>query len=103
MIRSVLLLALPLLLLPISGGSQDLLPPDFELAEEAVRRGEILPLADILQRVAAVQEGRVIEVELEIENGLRIYEVELITPDGRLLETDLNAATGEILSLGEDD
>ena len=99
----VLLIAIPLMLLPMSGGGQDLLPPDFEIAEDAVRRGEILPLAEILRRVAAVQEGRVIEVELEIEEGIRIYEVELITPDGRLLETDLNASTGEIISLGEDD
>ena len=76
--------------------------PDFEIAEEAVRRGEILPLATIMEHVAAVQPGRVIEVELEMEDGIRVYEVELITPDGRLLEVDLDARTGAILSLDED-
>ena len=39
---------------------------------------EILPLAEILERLAAVQPGRVIEVELEVEDGVLIYEIELI-------------------------
>lgn len=86
--------------LPVLG--QDAVFPDFEIAEEAVRRGEILPLARILERVAAIQPGRVIEVELELEEGKRVYEVELISPDGRLMEVDLDAKTGEILSLDED-
>ncbi len=99
-------LALPLLvllaLLPLPVGSQGTGQPDFEIAEDAVRRGEILPLATILERVAAVQPGRVIEVELEIEDGVLVYEVELISPDGRLLEVELDARTGDILSLDED-
>lgn len=76
---------------------------DHEIAQDAMLRGEILPLVDILERLAAVQPGAVIEVEIEIEDGLRIYEIELISPDGRILEVDIDAGTGEILSLEEDD
>ena len=47
-------------------------------------------------------DARVIEVEFEEENGKYIYEFELITPDGRLLEAIADAVTGEILSVGED-
>lgn len=101
--RHALILALPVMLAPLSVGGQDVAQPDFEIAEDAVKRGEILPLADILSRVAAVQEGRVIEVELEVDDGERIYEVELIAPDGRILEVELNARTGEIMSLDEED
>lgn len=101
--KKIALLILALLALsPLQVLGQDTVFPDFEIAEEAVRRGEILPLATIMEHVAAVQPGRVIEVELEMEDGIRVYEVELITPDGRLLEVDLDARTGAILSLDED-
>ncbi|SNX71579.1 peptidase YpeB-like protein [Cereibacter ovatus] len=96
------LIVAPLALLPLPVGGEDTAFPDFEIAEDAVKRGEILSLATILDRVAAVQPGRVIEVELELEDGIRVYEVELISPDGRLLEVDLDARTGEVLSLDED-
>lgn len=88
--------------LPLPVWADDADFPDFELAEEAMRLGKILPLAVILERVAALQPGRVIEVELEREEGVHVYEVELITPDGRLLEVDLEAGTGKVLSMDED-
>ena len=100
--KIALLILAPLALSPLQVLGQDTVFPDFEIAEEAVRRGEILPLATIMEHVAAVQPGRVIEVELEMEDGIRVYEVELITPDGRLLEVDLDARTVAILSLDED-
>ncbi|WP_151718669.1 PepSY domain-containing protein [Gemmobacter serpentinus] len=77
--------------------------PDHEWAGGAVARGEFLPLAGILSQIAAVQPGRVIEVELEYSDDRYIYEVELVTPDGRLIEVEVDAATGTILQLEEDD
>ncbi|MCQ0971441.1 PepSY domain-containing protein [Paracoccus sp. TK19116] len=98
-----LILLVPLAFLSYPAVGEDAAIPDFELAEEAVRRGEILPLATILEKVSAVQPGRVIEVEIEMEDGIRIYEVELVSPDGRLLEVELDARDGTVLSLDEDD
>ena len=44
-----------------------------------------------------------IEVELEYSDQRLTYEVELVTTDGRLIEVDMNAATGEIVKLDEED
>lgn len=91
------------LLVPSAVGGQDGTPPDFELAQDAVERGEILPLARILRLLEAEHPGTVAEVELEYAEGIRVYEVELITRDGRLIEVDMDAATGEILKVEEED
>lgn len=91
------------LLLPSAvGGQQDALP-DFELAQGAVERGEILPLAQILRLLDSEHPGTVVEVELEYSDGTRVYEVELITPDGRLIEVDMDAATVQVLKVEEED
>ena len=78
-------------------------PPDWELARDAVERGEILPLARIVEIVQRAHPGDLVEVEIEIEDGLRIYEVEVLTPAGQLLEVDLDAATGAIVDVDEED
>ena len=97
-----LALALFLLIALPATGQQ---PPgsDFEVARDAVERGEILPLARVLALLEQQHPGQVIEVELEISDGIRVYEIELVTPDGRLIEVDMNAATGEILDYEEED
>lgn len=107
-LRSLVLAALIMLPAAAAGQQSDLAPPlasqpDFEIARGAVERGEILPLARVLETLARVHPGRVIEVELEFDDDLLIYEVELVTPDGRLIEVELNAATGEVLSMEEED
>lgn len=91
-----------LALSPLPVGGEETAPsarPDFEIAQEAVARGQILPLAKVLAQVQAIQPGRVIEVELELDDDVMVYEVELVTPDGRLIEMDLDAATGTVLEL----
>ena len=77
--------------------------PDYEIARDAVARGEILPLAQVLQQIQRDYPGRVIEVELDDDDDLLIYEIEMITPDGRYVEIEVDAATGTILDYEEDD
>ncbi|WP_313349477.1 PepSY domain-containing protein [Paracoccus sp. (in: a-proteobacteria)] len=103
-------LAVLFALLPLAGGGQpadrspaDRSMPDYEVARDAVGRGEFLPLEEILAIVSRDHPGQIIEIELEFEDGVWEYEVELVTPDGRLIEIDLDAATGEILEYEEDD
>lgn len=108
-------LTLPLLCLaalfglsPLAGdgqpaGTAEPPKPDYEMARDAVIRGEFLPLEEILAIVSRDHPGQIIEIELEYEDGVWEYEVELVTPDGRLIEIDLDAATGEILEYEEDD
>ena len=76
---------------------------DFQRAREALERGEVLPLGTILSIVEKEIDARVIEVEFEQQDGQYIYEFELITPDGRLLEARADAVDGRILSIEEDD
>lgn len=83
--------------------AQEVTIPDYELALDAVQDGEILPLADILSALEKSHPGQVVEVELEYDFGTRVYEIELITPEGILVEIDLDAATGRILEVEEDD
>lgn len=94
-----LLLVLSLALAPAL--AQDISAPDYEFARGAVARGEILTLAEVLGRLQASHPGRVVEVELEREDDMLIYEIELVTRDGRLVQIEIDAATGRIVDLDE--
>ncbi|WP_417677589.1 PepSY domain-containing protein [Pseudodonghicola sp.] len=87
------LLSLPLLIalaLPVLADADD-----HDRARSALERGQILPLTDILAIARdRVGDGRLIGVEFEYHEGLYIYELEMITPDGRMIELELDAATG---------
>jgi len=72
---------------------------DHDRARRALEAGEVLPLSEILAAVEAAQPGRVIEVELERDDGRWIYELELVAPDGRLVEIEIDAATADILDI----
>jgi uncharacterized membrane protein YkoI len=67
---------------------------DHERARKAFEAGEIVSLASILATVDRTQKGQVVEVELEREAGRWVYEVELLTPDGRVIELLYDGATG---------
>lgn len=72
---------------------------DHDRARRALEAGEVLPLSEILAAVEAVRPGRVIEVELERDDGRWVYELELVAPDGRILEIEIDAATADILDI----
>jgi len=72
---------------------------DHERARQALASGEILPLTEILARAGRLLEGRMIEAELEREDGLWVYEIKLLRTDGRLVEALFDARGGELLEL----
>ncbi|MCM2562262.1 PepSY domain-containing protein [Lutimaribacter sp. EGI FJ00015] len=76
---------------------------DQDRARRALDAGEILPLSSILSVAEAERPGRVIEVELERDDGNWIYELELVTPGGRLYEMEIDAATGTVLEIERED
>jgi len=86
LIFSFLILAAP----SLADDSQD-------RARDALARGDILPLSRILDVAKREAGGRVINVELDRDDGRFIYEIETIRPDGRMLELSIDAATGTIL------
>ncbi len=70
---------------------------DHDRARRAVEEGRILPLKEILARAQAVSPGQVIEAELEDEGGLVVYEIRILTTDGRVMKLHYDAATGALL------
>jgi uncharacterized membrane protein YkoI len=93
-------LVLLLLLLPVIGAADQ---DDNERARRALEEGEVLPLREILEIVERETDGRIVEIEFEFKDGGYVYEFEFIAPDGRLLEALVDAKTGQVISIEEDD
>jgi uncharacterized membrane protein YkoI len=70
---------------------------DHDRARQAVQSGRIVPLAKILDRAAADFPGEVIEAELEDDHNRPIYEIKIITPQGKVLKLIYDAADGTLL------
>lgn len=71
---------------------------DHDEAKKLLESGDILPLENILKKVRALQPGKILDIELESEHNRTIYEIELLTPEGRVLELTIDAKTAELLS-----
>lgn len=65
--------------------------------------GEILPLTKIIGIAKARYPGEILEVELEDDDGEAEYGLHLLLPDGRVVEIEIDARTGRILDVDEDD
>jgi len=76
---------------------------DHDKAKRLMDEGNILPLKIILQKAREIHHGKIIEVELENKKDKKIYEVELLTPEGSVIELKFNARTGEHLSTEKED
>jgi uncharacterized membrane protein YkoI len=72
-------------------------------ARAAVAAGERLPLSRILALIEAQVGGRVLEIELDDDDGRELYEVDILSSDGRVRELKVDPATGEILAEELDD
>lgn len=68
---------------------------DHEQARRAYEAGEIVSLKQILKAVAKDQPGQVVEVELEREDGRWVYEVEVLSPAGKVTELLYDGKTGK--------
>jgi len=51
-----------------------------------------------LQRVP----GRVLHVDMDLENGVLVYEVFIMTSQGRIVEVEILAKTGKILKIEQE-
>ena len=68
---------------------------DHDRARHAVEEGRILPLRDILADAQTTTPGELIEAELEDEHGQLVYEIKILSPDGRLTKLHYDAQTGK--------
>jgi uncharacterized membrane protein YkoI len=76
---------------------------DHDVARAALERGDALPLAEVLTRVAPNLSGEVVGIELDREDGRLVYELKVIAPNGRVREVYVDAATAEIVEEDWDD
>ncbi|MCP3850678.1 MAG: PepSY domain-containing protein [Gammaproteobacteria bacterium] len=76
---------------------------DHKNAHELVNSGNILPLEKILETVYKTQQGKILEVELERENNGYIYEIEILDNNNKVWEMEINAVTGQLLKVEEED
>lgn len=65
--------------------------------------GEIMPLEDIIIKMRQDFPGRIIEIELEREDGFYVYEIDYVDAQGLVWELELDARNGELLKLKRDD
>lgn len=72
---------------------------DWRRLHEEVRAGKIKSLEEILTSLNTRYDGQVIDVDLDNEDGVRIYEIELLGPQGQVVEFEVNATTGELIGI----
>lgn len=76
---------------------------DHDDALAAVEARQALPLTRIFQIAQTAVPGEIIEVELDRDHGRLIYEVDVLTSTGRLRQVELDARTGEVLEVEDED
>jgi len=77
---------------------------DHEIARKALSEGRIRPLTDIMDELKAQLPGQIVGVELEVKKtGAFVYEFKILTPQGKLKEVNVDAATAKILTIEDDD
>jgi hypothetical protein len=78
---------------PAAGGD------DHRGLRQALARDEIVSFKTILDWIEQRYVGRIVEVELEDDDGELIYEVDLLSPQGDLIEFEFDARSGEMLDI----
>ena len=72
-----------------------------ELEQAEIRRlvsaGKVLPLEALLARFPPEEYGKLLDLEVERERDVIVYELEFLLGDGRIVEIEVDARTGEIL------
>jgi uncharacterized membrane protein YkoI len=78
---------------------------DHDLARKAFLEGRIRPLTEITEVVRSKVPGEILSVQIEVDDRKRrfIYEFDIITPQGKLKEVDVDAATATILKIEDDE
>lgn len=72
---------------------------DGQRVRAAREQGRVLPLEQLIAQVAQVVPGRLLQAELEDDDGRWVYELRWQLADGRRLEIELDASDGRWLKL----
>jgi uncharacterized membrane protein YkoI len=77
------------------GGFAD--EPDHAQIRRWLEQNRIQPLESILARYPQERYGKLLDLEVESEDGRIIYELEFLRPDGRVHEIEVDAFDGRLL------
>lgn len=107
MTASHVLMLLSALTLPTIAGGTDDRPgthaveddDDHDAARRAVDSGQALTLVEVKRIVGERVPGEIVSVKLDREDDRLIYEFRILTANGRLVEAEVDAATGTILEV----
>lgn len=81
----------------ISGTQLTKVPKDQDVARDAVKNRQVLPLATVTALVGETTAGRVLDVELVRAASVYLYEVTVLEADGRLHKLYYNARSGALV------
>jgi uncharacterized membrane protein YkoI len=76
-------------------------PFDHDAVRIAVERGEIKPLADLLEIMRRKLPGEITGIEVERKHDQWVYEFRVVDQRGRLFEVYVDALSGDIKSTKE--
>jgi uncharacterized membrane protein YkoI len=69
-----------------------------EKLDDARRQGALMPIELLLKRLNEKLKGEILEIELDDKDGRLYYEIYYLDSEGRRIEIEVDAATGEILN-----
>lgn len=92
----------------VSGADDDhagVVSPDDarEHIRERVQRGEIKSLAELRRIVAGEVDGEIVSTSIDQEHGVTVYEFRVLRPDNRMVEVEIDAASGVVLEIENDE
>ncbi|MGD2118879.1 MAG: PepSY domain-containing protein [Chromatiales bacterium] len=73
----------------------------YELAREAVRRGEALPLPEVRKHLQKVAPGKIVATHYEYEFDRWVYEFKIVDPQGQLRKVHIDARSGELVLVSD--
>jgi uncharacterized membrane protein YkoI len=76
-------------------------PAGPDIAQESLS-GSLVPLAKVLELATQQVPGDVLKVELEDEQGRRIYEIKVLAANGRVRELKFDAHDAQLIEIEDD-
>lgn len=76
------------------GGRPRAASSEHDRALRAVERGEALPLSEVLPRMEQRFDARVIDATLRQARGGLVYELKMLSENGRVFVVSIDASTG---------
>ncbi len=95
--RVVIVVTVGLLALPVLAHGDDV---DYKVARELRKEGKIVAVEKLLRDAMRRRVGTLLEIELEVEEGRYLYEIEILDDNGVVFEYYYDAQSGQFLHEG---